>query len=52
MNCWPFSKLRQKALEVAINHVHYANENSRYFCYGSPEKVIEKQYYNTLVIVS
>ena len=37
---WPFSKLRDKALEVAIQHVHYEDENSRYLCIGCVEKVI------------
>lgn len=40
MNCWPFSKLRQKALEIAMDHIRYEDENSRYLCYGSAEKVI------------
>nr|GMD91032.1 lupeol synthase-like [Ipomoea batatas] len=30
---WPFSKLiREKALKIAIEHVHYEDENSRYLC--------------------
>ncbi|PRQ35861.1 putative lupeol synthase [Rosa chinensis] len=37
---WPFSILREKALEVAIEHVHYEDENSRYLCIGSVEKVL------------
>ncbi|KAL7152923.1 hypothetical protein ABFS83_04G131000 [Erythranthe nasuta] len=28
---WPFSKLRDKALRTAIEHVHYEDMNSRYF---------------------
>nr|QIH97373.1 OptiAtLUP [synthetic construct]BAL41371.1 lupeol synthase [Glycyrrhiza uralensis] len=40
LNCWPFSMLRRKALEIAINHVHYEDENSRYLCIGSVEKVL------------
>lgn len=40
LNCWPFTKLRQKALEIAINHVGYEDENSRYLCIGSVEKVL------------
>ncbi|KAL1318861.1 hypothetical protein AAHE18_15G235700 [Arachis hypogaea] len=40
LNCWPFSKLREKALEIAINHVRYEDENSKYLCIGSVEKVL------------
>ncbi|EOY32331.1 Beta-Amyrin Synthase isoform 1 [Theobroma cacao] len=37
---WPFSMLRDKALKVAIQHVHYEDENSRYLCIGCVEKVL------------
>ncbi|KAB1212043.1 Lupeol synthase [Morella rubra] len=37
---WPFSMLREKALKSAISHVHYEDENSRYLCIGSVEKVL------------
>ncbi|ONI26070.1 hypothetical protein PRUPE_1G002600 [Prunus persica] len=37
---WPFSLLREKALKVAINHVHYEDQNSRYLCIGCVEKVL------------
>ncbi|XP_039059084.1 lupeol synthase-like [Hibiscus syriacus] len=37
---WPFTKLREKALKVAIRHVHYEDENSRYLCIGCVEKVL------------
>uniref|UniRef100_A0A5B7BE97 Terpene cyclase/mutase family member n=1 Tax=Davidia involucrata TaxID=16924 RepID=A0A5B7BE97_DAVIN len=37
---WPFSMLREKALKIAINHVHYEDENSRYLCIGCVEKVL------------
>ncbi|XP_022729859.1 lupeol synthase-like [Durio zibethinus] len=37
---WPFSMLRDKAVKVAIQHVHYEDENSRYFCIGCVEKVL------------
>ncbi|XP_061362064.1 lupeol synthase [Gastrolobium bilobum] len=40
LNCWPFTMLREKALEIAINHVRYEDENSRYLCIGSVEKVL------------
>ncbi|CAI0417153.1 unnamed protein product [Linum tenue] len=37
---WPFSKVREKALRVAMEHVHYEDENSRYLCIGCVEKVL------------
>nr|WJJ60806.1 lupeol synthase [Astragalus membranaceus var. membranaceus] len=40
LNCWPFSMVREKALEMALNHVRYEDENSRYLCIGSVEKVL------------
>ncbi|RVX03727.1 Beta-amyrin synthase [Vitis vinifera] len=36
---WPFNKLRQKALEVTMKHIHYEDENSRYITIGCVEKV-------------
>ncbi|KAI4380230.1 hypothetical protein MLD38_006445 [Melastoma candidum] len=40
LNHWPFSMLREKALKMAINHVHYEDKNSRYLCIGCVEKVL------------
>ncbi|XP_057980689.1 lupeol synthase-like [Malania oleifera] len=37
---WPFSMLRDKALKVAMEHIHYEDENSRYLCIGCVEKVL------------
>ncbi|XP_059636759.1 lupeol synthase-like isoform X3 [Cornus florida] len=37
---WPFSKLREKALKLAMEHVHYEDKNSRYLCIGCVEKVL------------
>jgi len=38
--CWPFNKLlREKALGVAMKHIHYEDENSRYITIGCVEKV-------------
>ncbi|CAI0553283.1 unnamed protein product [Linum tenue] len=37
---WPFSKLRNKALGVAMEHIHYEDENSKYLCIGCVEKVL------------
>ncbi|RHN51006.1 putative lupeol synthase [Medicago truncatula] len=39
LNCWPFSKIRQMAIEAAINQIRYENENSKYLCYGIADKV-------------
>ena len=39
LTCWPFNKLRQKALEVTMKHIHYEDENSRYITIGCVEKV-------------
>lgn len=35
---WPMSKLRQKALQVTMKHIHYEDENSRYITIGCIEK--------------
>ncbi|KAK4755823.1 hypothetical protein SAY87_009580 [Trapa incisa] len=40
LNHWPFSLLREKALDIAINHVHYEDINSRYLCIGCVEKIL------------
>ncbi|PHT73303.1 Beta-amyrin synthase [Capsicum annuum] len=37
---WPFNKLRNKALEVTMKHIHYEDENSRYITIGCVEKVL------------
>ncbi|PIN01409.1 Oxidosqualene-lanosterol cyclase [Handroanthus impetiginosus] len=37
---WPFSKLREKALRIAMEHVHYEDKNSGYICIGGVEKVL------------
>ncbi|KAL3849159.1 hypothetical protein ACJIZ3_011041 [Penstemon smallii] len=37
---WPFNKLREKALQVTMKHIHYEDENSRYITIGSVEKVL------------
>ncbi|XP_034695903.1 beta-amyrin synthase 1-like [Vitis riparia] len=37
---WPFKKLRKKALEVTMKHIHYEDENSRYITIGCVEKVL------------
>ncbi|KAJ9189945.1 hypothetical protein P3X46_001190 [Hevea brasiliensis] len=35
---WPFNKLREKALKVTMDHIHYEDENSRYITVGCVEK--------------
>ncbi|KAL1815652.1 hypothetical protein ACET3Z_018226 [Daucus carota] len=37
---WPFNKLRKKALETTMKHIHYEDENSRYITIGCVEKVL------------
>ncbi|GFP95109.1 beta-amyrin synthase 1 [Phtheirospermum japonicum] len=38
---WPLNKLREKALQVTMKHIHYEDENSRYITIGCVEKVKE-----------
>ncbi|XP_024182949.2 beta-amyrin synthase-like [Rosa chinensis] len=38
LSCWPFNKLREKALQETIEHIHYEDENSRYITIGCAEK--------------
>ncbi|KAJ4831638.1 hypothetical protein Tsubulata_024419 [Turnera subulata] len=38
LRSWPFSKLREQALEKAISLVHYEDETSRYMTHASIEK--------------
>ncbi|KAJ6936641.1 beta-amyrin synthase-like isoform X4 [Populus alba x Populus x berolinensis] len=35
---WPFSKLREQALQEAIKHIHYEDESTRYMINASIEK--------------
>lgn len=37
---WPLNKLREKALEVTMKHIHYEDEASRYITIGCVEKVL------------
>ncbi|KAG7023335.1 putative oxidosqualene cyclase, partial [Cucurbita argyrosperma subsp. argyrosperma] len=37
---WPLSKLRQKALDFVIKHIHYEDENTHYLCLGPVSKVL------------
>ncbi|XVF27025.1 hypothetical protein REPUB_Repub14bG0071000 [Reevesia pubescens] len=40
-NCWPFTKLREKALKVTMDLIPYEDESSRYITIGCVEKVAE-----------
>ncbi|RVW62853.1 Beta-Amyrin Synthase 1 [Vitis vinifera] len=44
---WPFNKLRQKALEVTMKHIHYEDENSRYITIASVQKTFGSQEWDT-----
>ncbi|KAL6888522.1 hypothetical protein ACP4OV_009548 [Aristida adscensionis] len=37
---WSGSKLRKKALDNVMQHVHYEDENTRYICLGAVNKVL------------
>lgn len=37
---WPGSKLREKALHTAMQHIHYEDENTRYVCIGPVNKAL------------
>ncbi|KAG8058086.1 hypothetical protein GUJ93_ZPchr0002g24799 [Zizania palustris] len=37
---WPGSKLREKALNNVMQHIHYEDENTRYNCIGPVNKVL------------
>ncbi|XP_057805582.1 beta-amyrin synthase 2-like isoform X2 [Salvia miltiorrhiza] len=37
---WPLNKLREKALDVTMKHIHYEDENSRYMTIACVEKVL------------
>ncbi|KAF4404574.1 hypothetical protein G4B88_005960 [Cannabis sativa] len=38
INTWPFNKIREKAVQRAMEHIHYEDENSRYITIGCVEK--------------
>lgn len=37
---WPFSKLRSKALDTVMKHIHHEDENTSYICVGPVNKVL------------
>ncbi|KAI3960610.1 hypothetical protein MKX01_003784 [Papaver californicum] len=40
LKLWPFSKLREQALQVTMRHLRYEDETTRYLDIGAVEKVI------------
>ncbi|KAL8135110.1 beta-amyrin synthase 2-like [Apium graveolens] len=40
LNRWPYKKIREKALQTTMKHIHYEDENSRYITIGCVEKVL------------
>lgn len=38
---WPFNKLREKALNITMDHIHYEDESSRYITIGCIEKPLD-----------
>ena len=41
LNRWPFNKLREKAIKVTMDLIHYEDESSRYITIGCVEKVMQ-----------
>ncbi|MFQ6638950.1 hypothetical protein Gotur_014599 [Gossypium turneri] len=37
---WPCKSLREKALQIVMQHIHYEDENTRYICIGPVNKVL------------
>ncbi|KAI3895175.1 hypothetical protein MKX03_025567 [Papaver bracteatum] len=37
---WPAKRLREKALNTTMEHIHYEDENTRYICIGPVNKVL------------
>lgn len=37
---WPGKRLREKALRIVMEHIHYEDENTRYICIGPVNKVL------------
>lgn len=36
---WPAKRLREKAVRMVMEHIHYEDENTRYICIGPVNKV-------------
>lgn len=41
---WPAKRLREKALQSVMQHIHYEDENTRYICIGPVNKVCFRDY--------
>ncbi|KAK3021175.1 hypothetical protein RJ639_045553 [Escallonia herrerae] len=41
---WPFSKLRKKALSIAMQHIEYEAESTQYICIGPVNKALNMIY--------
>ncbi|XP_070030137.1 cycloartenol synthase-like isoform X2 [Nicotiana sylvestris] len=37
---WPLSKLRKRALNIVMEHIHFEDENTNYICIGPVNKVL------------
>ncbi|XP_058188427.1 cycloartenol Synthase-like [Rhododendron vialii] len=37
---WPAKRLREKAVRMVMEHIHYEDENTRYICIGPVNKVL------------
>lgn len=42
---WPYSKLRNKALDHVMKHIHYEDQNTNYICIGPVNKVNNNNYH-------
>lgn len=40
LSSWPINKLREKALNKLMEHIHYEDENSQYICVTAGSKVM------------
>ncbi|KAI8001058.1 Dammarenediol II synthase [Camellia lanceoleosa] len=41
MNCWPFNKIRERAIRKTVKYMHYGAESSRYITIGCVEKSLQ-----------
>jgi cycloartenol synthase len=39
MMCWPANEMREKALKLVMQHIHYEDESTNYICLGPVNKV-------------
>jgi achilleol B synthase len=43
LNCWPVNKLREKALDNLMEHIHYQEETTKYICICPIDKVMHME---------